>query len=212
MGRPRVPEELRRTAQILPTVADPDLDMGHIAAPSARGTAATLRRGVERRLEDDELIVTKTDLKGRITYANRVFLRISALTEAQALGRPHSLIRHPDMPRAVFRLLWERLEAGQEVFAHIKNLATDGAHYWVLAHVTPSRDVRGRVVGYHSNRRRPSWSAIAEVERVHAELRRAEAGLPARRAADEGRAALDRVLVERGLSYDAWLWSLEAAS
>lgn len=177
--------------------------------PTRPRVAVAPAGATERRLGDDELIVTKTDLQGRLTYANDVFLRISALTEAAALGRPHSLVRHPDVPRGVFRLLWERLERGDEVFAHLKNRAADGAFYWVLAHVTPSRDAAGAVVGYHSNRRRPTWSAVTEVEAVHADLRRVEAGRTARDAADVGRRRLDEVLAERGLTDDAWLWSLE---
>lgn len=182
-------------------------------APRARAATrqTVIPTGVERRLGDDELIVTKTDLQGRLTYANDVFLQISALREEDTLGRPHNIIRHPDMPRALFRILWNRLESGQEVFAHIKNLGTDGAHYWVLAHATPSRDARGDVVGYHSNRRRPTWASIAEVERVHAAVRRAEAGLPARQAAEAGERAFVELLGERGLTFDSWVWTLEAA-
>src|SRR5689334_2578922 len=93
--------------------------------------------GVERTFGADEIIVTKTDPRGVITYANEVFLRVSALTEAEAAGQPHSIIRHPDMPRAVFKLLWDTLGERQEIFAYVKNLAADGAHYWVFAHVTP---------------------------------------------------------------------------
>ena len=111
--------------------------------------------GVERHLGPDELIVSKTDLQGRITYANESFLRIGAFTEDQVIGQPHNLIRHPEMPRAVFKLLWDTVQSRQELFAYVVNLAADGAHYWVLAHVTPSFDERGQVVGYHSNRRRP---------------------------------------------------------
>ena len=112
--------------------------------------------GVERKLGDDELIVTKTDPRGVLTYANDIFLRLSALHEDETIGRPHNIIRHPDMPRAIFKLLWEALGRRQEVFAYVVNLATDGAHYWVLAHVTPSTDAQGRLVGYHSSRRRRS--------------------------------------------------------
>lgn len=176
-----------------------------------RPTSTVRPTGVERTLGHDEIIVTKTDLRGRITYANDVFLRISALEEHATLGRPHSLIRHPEMPRGIFRLLWSRLEAGHEVFAHIRNLATDGAHYWVLAHVTPSLDAACRPVGYHSNRRRPGARAVAEVEAVHAQMRRAEAGLGARDAAEAGERALHALLAGRGMTYAQWLWSLEDA-
>jgi len=111
--------------------------------------------GVERFFEDDEIIVTKTDLKGRMTYVNDVFIKIAGYTEAQCLGEPHSLIRHPDMPRCIFKLLWDTIENGKEIFAYVVNRSSNGDHYWVLAHVTPSRDMDGNIIGYHSNRRVP---------------------------------------------------------
>ncbi|MBT3307547.1 MAG: PAS domain S-box protein [Alphaproteobacteria bacterium] len=77
--------------------------------------------GVERFFEDDEIIVSKTDLKGRVTYANRVFLRLAGYTEQEVLGQPHSIIRHPEMPRCVFKLLWDTLEDGKEIFAYVIN-------------------------------------------------------------------------------------------
>src|ERR1700761_2971359 len=111
--------------------------------------------GVERHFDTDDVIVTKTDPGGRLTYANEVFLNISHLTEKQALGAPHSIIRHPDMPASVFRLLWQTIQEGREIFAYVLNRATNGDHYWVFAHVTPSFDAGGNIVGYHSNRRVP---------------------------------------------------------
>lgn len=73
--------------------------------------------GTERTFENDEIIVSKTDSKGRITYANDVFLKLALYEESEVLGAPHSLVRHPDMPRAVFKLLWDTIQAGEEIFA-----------------------------------------------------------------------------------------------
>lgn len=128
------------------------------------------QNGVERFFEEDEIIVSKTNLTGHITYANHVFQRVAEYNEEELLGQPHSLIRHPDMPRCVFRFLWERIEAGHEVFAYVVNLCKSGSHYWVLAHVTPTYDRAGRIVGYHSNRRVPSRSAIDAIRPVYQEL------------------------------------------
>ncbi|VAW10771.1 putative sensor (PAS) domain for methyl-accepting chemotaxis sensory transducer [hydrothermal vent metagenome] len=111
--------------------------------------------GVENFFDENEIIVSKTDLKGRITYCNDVFLRIAGYTEAECLGQPHSLIRHPDMPRCIFGLLWDTIQGGQEIFAYVINRSKNGNHYWVNAHVTPSRDGSGQIIGYHSNRRVP---------------------------------------------------------
>jgi PAS domain S-box-containing protein len=111
----------------------------------------------------DDIIVSKTDLKGRITYANQVFCDIAGYSEAELLGEPHSIIRHPDMPRAVFKLLWDTLGQKREVFAYVKNLTRTGDCYWVFAHVTPSFDRNGKVVGYHSNRRVPERRVVDTV-------------------------------------------------
>ena len=73
--------------------------------------------GVERFFPEDEVIVSKTDVKGRITYANETFLNIAGYTEEEVLGQPHSMIRHPDMPRCVFKLLWDTIKARSEIFA-----------------------------------------------------------------------------------------------
>ncbi|MFN8193464.1 MAG: methyl-accepting chemotaxis protein [Nocardioidaceae bacterium] len=126
--------------------------------------------GVERTFGADEIIVSKTDLQGRLTYTNDVFIRVSAYDEHDLMGQPHNIIRHPDMPGGVFKLLWDTIGPGSEIFAYVLNLADDGAHYWVLAHVTPSRDTSGAVVGYHSNRRLPSPAAIREVEPLYRTL------------------------------------------
>ncbi|WP_420414571.1 PAS domain-containing protein [Roseibium sp.] len=115
----------------------------------------TFVTGVEKRFDDNELIVSKTDLKGRITYVNDVFTAISGYSEKECLGQPHSMIRHPDMPRCIFALLWETIQSGEEIFAYVVNRCKNGDHYWVNAHVTPSIGPGGTVLGYHSNRRTP---------------------------------------------------------
>lgn len=165
--------------------------------------------GVERSLGEDEIIVTKTDTRGVITYANDVFLRISALREDEAVGHPHNVIRHPDMPRAIFKLLWDTLKDGQELFAYVVNLASDGAHYWVLAHVTPSRDATGRIIGYHSSRRRPDAAAVAAASEFYGRLRAEEerhSGTPA--ALEASWRLLQQELAGRGQTYEEYVWEL----
>lgn len=179
-----------------------------------RGMPTTIRpTGVERSFGADEVIVTKTDLQGRITYANDVFCRVSAFPETDLLGGPHNVIRHPDMPRGVFRLLWETLAEKRELFAYVVNLAGDGAHYWVLAHVTPSVDGAGRVVGYHSNRRLPDPRAVRAVQPLYREMLVAERQHGhAGRAAAAGLGLLHERLSEGGTSYDRFVWGLTDAS
>ena len=118
--------------------------------------------GVERFFEPDEIIVTKTDLTGKMTYVNPVFLKLAGYSEKECLGQQHNLIRHPEMPRAVFKLLWDTLAAGEEIFAYVNNRSKNGDYYWVFAHVTPSKDLSGNITGYHSNRRVPNKEVVAQ--------------------------------------------------
>lgn len=165
--------------------------------------------GIERHFGDDEIIVSKTDLQGRITYANDVFLRVAGYTEEDVIGAPHSLIRHPDMPRAVFRLLWQEIEAGREIFAYVNNLAACGDNYWVLAHVTPSLDRDAQIVGYHSNRRVPDRDKLAKVIPLYEQLRATERAHADRRdGLVASTAQLEGILASAGLTYHEWVWTL----
>ena len=131
--------------------------------------------GREILFEERDIIVSKTDLKGRIRYANRTFYAVSGFSERELDGRPHSVIRHPDMPRAVFKLLWDRILGGDEIFAYVKNMTRGGDHYWVFAHVTPSHNAAGIIEGFHSNRRAPRRSAIEAILPLYDTLSRIEA-------------------------------------
>ncbi len=165
--------------------------------------------GIERHFDANEVIVSKTDLTGKITYANDVFLRVAGMSEEEALGAPHSIIRHPDMPRAVFKLLWDRLQAGHEVFAYVINMAKSGDHYWVFAHVTPSYDATGQCIGYHSNRRVPKAGTLDIIKPLYQQLKSIEA---AKGNSTEGmrdaQAHLMGVLQQKGVSYDEFIFAL----
>lgn len=163
--------------------------------------------GVERRFGAEEIIVTKSDLKGRILYANEVFLRVAGYSEEEVIGRPHSILRHPDMPVAVFQLFWNRITAGDEVFALVNNLARDGANYWVFAHVTPTFDDAGRIVGYHSNRRQPDPSVIAAVVPLYRQVRALELRAHGQ-VTPESSALLAELTTAAHASYDEYVWSL----
>ncbi len=116
--------------------------------------------GREKAFGDDEIIVSKTDLTGKLTYGNRTFYRMAGLSEKECLGEQHNIIRHPEMPRCVFDLLWSTIKDGKEIFAYVNNRSANGDNYWVLAHVTPSFDASGNITGYHSNRRNPNRQVI----------------------------------------------------
>jgi PAS domain S-box-containing protein len=185
-----------------------DIHRRPVPRGAGRGVAPT---GEPRTFAPDELIVSKTDLRGVITYANDVFLRISRYELDEVLGQPHNLIRHPEMPRAVFALLWQTLSEGRELFAYINNLASDGAHYWVLAHVTPSYSADGAVIGYHSNRRRPSPGAIRTVTPLYRRLVEEERRHPTAKAAVAASSRLlDELVAAEAGSYEEFIWSVIA--
>lgn len=165
--------------------------------------------GTERTFGEEEIIVSKTDLKGRLTYTNRIFLEIADYEEKEVLGQPHSMIRHPNMPRCVFKLLWETLESGKEIFAYVINMAKNGDHYWVIAHVTPTFDSDGNIVGYHSNRRVPDRSALEKVKDLYAKLLAEEERHSDRK---EGMLASTNILMQllekQNVEYDEFVLSL----
>jgi PAS domain S-box-containing protein len=158
---------------------------------------------------EEEIIVSKTDLKGRITYANDIFLNVAGFTEAEVLGQPHSLVRHPTMPRSVFKFLWDTIEAKTEIFAYVKNMAKNGDHYWVLAHVTPSLDANGAITGYHSNRRVPDRSALAKIEPIYAALLAEEKRHSnAKDGMNAGLAMLVDTVKQTGMSYEEFIFTV----
>ncbi|CAM2840198.1 PAS domain-containing protein [Helicobacter burdigaliensis] len=121
-------------------------------------------------LEDNTLITSKTDLKGRITYGNQDFIKYGEYSEKEFLNKPHNLIRHPKMPKAAFKLLWETLHQKKEFFAFVCNLSKHNHCYWVFANITPSFDELGNVIGYYSVRRRPSKEGVATMQDFYQKL------------------------------------------
>jgi PAS domain S-box-containing protein len=163
----------------------------------------------EKVLDEDDFIVSKTDPKGLITYGNRIFIEMSGYSERELLGAPHSILRHPDMPKAVFKLLWDTVQAKREICAYVKNLSKDGSFYWVFANVTPSFDSRDNLVGYFSVRRKPRPEAIQVISGLYRTM------LEAERKAGDGQAGmkastaiLHQTLEQKGMSYEEFIFGL----
>lgn len=129
---------------------------------------------MEKSFEGKGFIVSKTDTKGCITYGNSLFIEMSGYEEEELIDAPHNILRHQDMPAVVFELLWETVAQGKEIFAYVKNLSKNGDHYWVFAHVTPSFDAQGRIIGYHSTRHAPRKSALEKIIPLYDQLLKAE--------------------------------------
>jgi methyl-accepting chemotaxis protein len=129
----------------------------------------------EIQLSDSSLIVSKTDMQGRINYVNKDFLDISGYTEAELIGEPHNIVRHPDMPVEAFEDLWRTLKEGRPWTGYVKNRCKNGDYYWVLANATPIWE-NGQITGYMSVRRRASREAIEAHEAVYRRFREKKQG------------------------------------
>lgn len=127
--------------------------------------------GDEYVLQDNRPIVSKTDLKGKITYVNPYFVEVSGFSESELMGAPHNIVRHPDMPEAAFSDLWQCLKAGELWSAPVKNRRKDGGYYWVIANVTPITE-NGQIVGYMSVRTKPTRQQIESAARAYAEMQK----------------------------------------
>ena len=127
-------------------------------------------------MREGSVLVSKTDLKGRITYVNQDFIDISGFSEPELIGKNHNMVRHPDMPPAAFKWLWDDLRAGKPWTAPIKNRCKNGDHYWVIANVSPIYQ-NGKIVEYMSVRSVPSREQVAEAEKLYTDLNAGKATL-----------------------------------
>ena len=158
-----------------------------------------------KKMQKNDFIVSKTDLKGQITYVNRIFMEMGEYSEEELLGKPHSIIRHPDMPKAVFKILWEMVQNGDEIFAYVLNKTKNGNDYWVYANVTPSYDEKGKKVGYYSVRRQPDADALKIIAPLYASMLQAEKS----GGVNAGTKILTDLLKEKGVGYNELIISLQ---
>ena len=156
-------------------------------------------------MNENDFIVSKTDTKGRLTYVNKIFMKMAEYTEEELLGKPHNIVRHPAMPKAVFKLLWDRIQSKEEIFAYVINKTKNGNEYWVYANVTASLDEQGNIIGYYSVRRRPNTEALSLIKPLYDQMLQAEknGGIAA------GKKILDDALHKEGVSYDEFIISIQ---
>lgn len=159
----------------------------------------------EKVLSENDFIVSKTDLNGKILYGNKIFIKLSGYEESELLGKPHSILRHPDMPKIIFKLLWERIKSKKEIFAYVKNLCKDGAYYWVYANVTATIDLNGNIRDFHSVRRKPSSKAMEVIPNLYRDLLIAEQ----RGGISESHRVLTELLSKKGVTYDKFIFDLQ---
>jgi len=119
---------------------------------------------------DGGVMITETDTKGIITYANRKFREMTGFTKEELIGSPHSINRHPDMPKGAFRGMWKIISANKTWSGYVKNLRKDGKFYWVLVYITPKVNENNKIIGYIAGRKIASRTAIKEAEELYKSL------------------------------------------
>ena len=158
-----------------------------------------------KEMQENDFIVSKTDLKGRITYANKIFMDMAEYSEEELLGQPHNIIRHPDMPKAVFKYLWDVIPTKAEVFAYVINLTKNGNAYWVFTNVTASVDERGNLLGYYSVRRQPNPKALEIIIPLYKKMVEVEKSS----GVEASFKILTDILAAKGVGYDELIISIQ---
>ena len=119
---------------------------------------------------DGRSLISETDTKGIITYVNRKFVEMSGYSKEEAIGQPHNILRHPDMPRAAFEQMWKTIESGKIWEGYVKNLRKDGKYYWVIVNIVPKIDDDGKITGYIASRKVPARHDIQAIEQEYEKM------------------------------------------
>lgn len=162
-------------------------------------------------MREQDFIVTKTDKSGKITYANPIFIEFSGFSETELIGQQHNIVRHPDMPRAVFDLLWKTVKSGEEFFGYVKNISKNGSFYWVNATVTPSFGTGASaqdIIGFFSVRRKPETAKLSLIKDLYRNMLAAEQRAGQREAIAAGAEVLHEVLKSSEKTYQEFILTL----
>jgi PAS domain S-box-containing protein len=159
-------------------------------------------RNEEITLDPMRYIVSKTDANGLIEYGNDYFVEISGYKEHELIGKPHNIIRHPDMPKIIFKLMWDRIRQNKNIFALVKNMAKDGRYYWVVTEFTTKiHPLSNKPIRHTAYRKAAPKKAVKEIEKLYATLKSIED--------ENGLEAAEKYLAgfleERGQSYDEFI-------
>ena len=156
-------------------------------------------------LDNKVFITSKTDLKGNILYCNRTFLQYAGYSESEVLFKSHNIVRHEDMPKSVFKILWSHLKMGKEVFAFVKNKSKNGDYYWVFANFTPNYDENGVIIGYYSVRRMANPKAVEKMDSFYREVNLAEKN----GGVKLGEEMLYKAATDLGITYNHFVMNLQ---
>jgi len=156
-------------------------------------------------LKPQDFIVSKTDIKSKILYGNEIFIKLSGWEEKELLGAPHNILRHPDMPRCAFKILYEHIQNGKEWFGYVKNLRKDGAYYWVYANISPTYDHNGKLIGYYSVRRKPRDGFKSIIEPLYRQLSQIESSS----GMEGGINAVNTLLASKNMSFNELMINIQ---
>lgn len=160
---------------------------------------------MEKELNEYDFIVSKTDTRGNITYANESFIKIIYAKESDILNKPHNIVRHPDMPKAVFKYLWQQLKARKEVYAFVKNKTFDNGYYWVFANISVSYDLNGNIIGYYSVRRKIGKRAKELIISLYKKMIEVEKS----KGVDESWKIIEEILHKENKTYNEFIISIQ---
>jgi aerotaxis receptor len=115
-------------------------------------------------------LITRTDLHGIITFASKAYRQMTKYSKEELIGKPHSIVRHPDMPAAAFKQMWDTIKADQAWEGYVKNLRKDGRYYWVIVRIEPIFDEDGKKIGYVGLRREPDRKMVEQMSKKYKEM------------------------------------------
>lgn len=159
-------------------------------------------------LPDDDFISSKTNPNGILTYANSLFIKYSGYKESELFGQQHNIIRHPDMPRVIFKLMWDALQSKREFNGYIKNLNKNGSYYWVFANIVPSFSSDNELLGYYSVQRKPEAEKLNYIKNIYADFMEIEQQSPPEESISNSLYKLNILLNGREKGYDEFILTI----
>jgi PAS domain S-box-containing protein len=160
--------------------------------------------GKELKLHPKDMLVSKTDVKGVISYGNNTFVEISGYKESELIGMPHNILRHPDMPKAIFYLMWESIKNGKNIMAVVKNLSKNGDHYWVTTDFDIQRNREGKIRNFIAFRQAAPKNVVKVIEPLYATMLEIEE----KHSMEESINYLEAFLEEKQMSYNQYIEDL----
>lgn len=160
-------------------------------------------------ISPDQLIISKSDPAGKITYCDQAFITLSGYSEDQLIGQPHNILRHPDMPAGLFYLMWQTLKEKREFNGFIKNRSKQGDSYWALINITPMFSPDGQLSGYTSASRAPNPAATTLFGIYYEQMLDSEKNHHRKDAAQQSLNQLSDMLLAMGDNYEASVFKLQ---